>query len=140
MSEEKIFIERLWPDNKTVKFTGYYIEMPEGLVNKPVGTKIFPKEYETGHTKNRPSDKIVMGNKPDNVAGYRTGLSTWYWENGNVKRKAMHKEGIPIGLNENYYENGQLREKGNNIDNGRRFGLWETFDETGNKIKEKKYL
>jgi hypothetical protein len=53
MSEETIFIERFWSDNKTLKFTGYYIEMPEELVNKPVGTKIFPKEYETGYPKNR---------------------------------------------------------------------------------------
>jgi antitoxin component YwqK of YwqJK toxin-antitoxin module len=137
MSKETIFIERFRSDNKTLKFTGHYIEMPKELVNKPIGTEIFPEEYETGYPKNRAKVFKWMSSVG---AGYRDGLAIWYWENGNVKRKVMHKEGIPVGLNESYYENGQLKEKGNNIENGRRFGLWETFDEKGNKIKEKKYL
>lgn len=111
MSKETIFIERFRSDNKTLKFTGLYVEMPKELVNKPTGTEIFPEEYETGHPKNRPSDKIAMGNQPGNVAGYRDGLATWYWKNGNIKQKTMYKEGIPSGLSESFYENGQLRKK-----------------------------
>ena len=111
MSKETIFIERFRSDNKTLKFTGLYVEMPKELVNKPNGTEIFPEEYETGHPKNRPSDKIAMGNQPGNVAGYRDGLATWYWKNGNIKQKTMYKEGIPSGLSESFYENGQLRKK-----------------------------
>ena len=58
----------------------------------------------------------------------------------------MHKEGVPNGLVEIFWENGKIREKGNNggppesgysVGNGRRVGLWEIFDEEGNKIEEK---
>ena len=59
-SEEVIFIERFRSDNKTLKFTGYYVEMPEELINKPIGTKIFPEEYETGSPQNSPFNKFVM--------------------------------------------------------------------------------
>ena len=107
--------------------------MPKELIDKPIGTEIFPKEYETGHPTNRPSDKIVMGNLPSNVAGYRDGLVIWYWKNGNVKQKTMHKDGIPIGLSESFYENGQLREKGTLIENGRRSDDWKKFDK---RVKE----
>jgi len=128
-----MFIERFRSDNKTLKFTGYYAEMPKELINKPIGTKVFPQEYETGDPKNRPLDKVVQGNKPNNVAGYRIGLATWYWENGNIKQKTMHKDGIPNGLSESFYENGQLRERGTLIENGRRSKDWKKF-----KINEEK--
>ena len=128
MSKETIFIERFRSDNKTLKSYSLYVEMPKELVNKPIGTEIFPEEYETGHPKNRPSDKIAMGNQPGNVAGYRDGLATWYWKNGNIKQKTMHKDGIPIGLSESFYENGQLKEKGTLIENGRRSDDWKKFN------------
>ena len=131
MSKETIFIERFRSDNKTLKFTGLYVEMPKELVNKPTGTEIFPEEYETGHPKNRPSDKIAMGNQPGNVAGYRDGLATWYWKNGNIKQKTMHKDGVPNGLSESFYENGQLNEKGTLIENGRRSDDWKKFNIKG---------
>lgn len=102
--------------------------------------------WETGKRPNRPLDKVVMGNDPENQAGYREGMSIWYYENGNIERKMMHKEGVPNGLVEIFWENGKIREKGNNggppepgysVGNGRRVGLWEIFDEEGNKIEEK---
>tara|TARA_R110000787_G_scaffold22624_1_gene65583 strand:+ start:431 stop:814 length:384 start_codon:yes stop_codon:yes gene_type:complete len=122
-----MFIERFRSDNKTLKFTGYYVEMPEELINKPIGTEVFLQEYETGDPKNRPLDKVVQGNKPNNVAGYRTGLATWYWENGNIKQKTMHKKGIPNGLSESFYKNGQLESKGTLVKNGRRSKDWKKF-------------
>jgi len=122
-----VFIERFQEDNKTLKFTGYYVEMPEELINKPIGTKIFPEEYETGDPKNRSSNRVVQGNLPNNRAGYRIGLATWYWENGNIQRKTMHKDGIPNGLCEIFYENGELEQKGTLIKNGRRSKDWKIF-------------
>ena len=122
-----MFIERFQEDNKTLKFTGYYVEMPKEFINKPIGTKIFPEEYETGDPKNRPSNKVVPGNAPNNRAGYRIGLATWYWENGNIKQKTMHKDGIPNGLSERFDEDGTLKGKGTLIENGRRSDDWKEF-------------
>ena len=143
--EPKIFLERFW-DNNIPKFSGYYIEMPRELVNESIGTEIWLDGYESGLFSNRPLDKVVMGNDPENQAGYREGMSIWYYENGNINKKMMHKEGIPNGLVEIFWENGKIREKGNNggppepgysVGNGRRVGLWEIFDEEGNKIEER---
>jgi len=46
MSKETIFIERFRSDNKTLKFTGLYVEMPKELVNKSIGTEIFPEDMK----------------------------------------------------------------------------------------------
>ena len=94
--EPKIFLERFW-DNGNIKFSGYYIEMPRELVNESIGTEIWLDGYESGLFSNRPLDKVVMGNDPENQAGYREGMSIWYYENGNIERKMMHKEGVPNG-------------------------------------------
>ena len=95
ISEEKIFIERFW-DNNIPKFSGYYIEMPRELVNEPIGTEIWLDGYETGKRPNRPLDKVVMGNGPENQAGYREGIAIWYNENGNINKKMMFKENTAV--------------------------------------------
>ena len=91
-------------------------------------------------------------------AGYRTGESKWYHENGIIKKKqffvnglidgfgyhyfpsgkvrikTMYKRHVPDGLMEIFWENGNIRERGlKGAGNGRRIGTWEIFDEEGNK-------
>jgi len=151
--EPKIFIERFWPDRKTLKFTCYYIEISKELINEPIGTEIWLDGYESGKRSNRPPNVVVRGNSPNNQAGYKDGLSTWHWENGDIFTRIMWKEGVPNGLEETFWENGQLKTRGNNggpvtaldrseglsTGNGRCVGLWEFWDEKGNKINEKKF-
>ena len=131
--EPKIFLERFW-DNRNIKFSGYYIEMPRELVNEPIGTEIWLDGYESGLFSNRPLNIVVMGNIPTNSAGYRDGLAIWYYENGNINKKMMHKEGIPNGLVEVFWENGKIKERG--YCGKGRSRREELFDEEGNQIKE----
>ena len=116
VSEKKIFLERFW-NNDILKFSGGYLEMPEELLNEPIGTEIFPKEYETGEHD-------------------RDGMAIWYHENGNIHKKYDYKDGWLDGLYEIYWENGDIRVKGERATIGDRkevrVGTWLEYDENGN--------
>ena len=94
-----------------------------------------------------------MKTKSTNYKNKMLGMSVKYDVNGKIKSKTMYKENIPNGLMEYFWENGKIRERGNRggppefdrdtgvclrpTGNGRRTGLWEIFDEEGNKIEER---
>lgn len=116
VSEKKIFIERFFSGDR-IKFSGSYLEMPEELLNEPIGTEIFPEEYETGQYD-------------------RDGIAIWYHENGNVYKKYNYIDGWLDGLYEIYWENGDIRVKGERATIGDRkevrVGTWLSYDEDGN--------
>ena len=99
ISEEKIFIERFW-DNNIPKFTGYYIEMLEELINEPIGTEIRIDGYETGNRNNKYSE------------GWRDGESIWYEEDGTVKMKIIWKNNQPIELTKMKRHSTEVEDKG----------------------------
>ena len=119
VSEEKIFLERFWSEDK-IKFSGSYLEMPEELIDKQIGTVIFPEEYETGENN-------------------RDGIAIWYHENGNIHKKYDYKDGWLNGSYEIYWENGDIRVRGERATIGTekevRIGTWEEYDEEGNKTE-----
>ena len=94
--------------------------MPEALDNETVGTKISPKEYETGEHN-------------------RDGIAIWYHKNGNVYKRYNYIGGWLDGLYEIYWENGDIRVKGERATIGTekevRIGTWEEYDEEGNKTE-----
>ena len=59
-----------------------------------------------------------------------TGVSTEYYENGQLKEKHTYKDGERNGLGEIYYKNGQLKFKMNYLD-GEQNGLWKYYRENG---------
>ena len=59
-----------------------------------------------------------------------TGVSTEYYENGQLKEKRTYKDGAQNGLGASYYENGRLEKKWNWKD-GKLHGLWEGYYENG---------
>ena len=123
ISNKKVFIERFWPENK-IKFSGYYLEMPEKLIGKPNGAIFFTKEYVTGESN-------------------RDGIAIWYHENGNIHKKYNYKDGWLIGSYEIFWESGNIRVKGQRtrIDNEEevRIGIWKDYDEEGNITLKKDY-
>ena len=97
-----------------------------------------------------------MKYKTTNNKNKINGLKVEYDKTGQVKSKTMYKENVPNGFQEIFWENGKIRNKGNRggppdngrgidpnnnrpVGNGRRVGLWEKFDEKGNKIGENWY-
>ena len=62
--------------------------------------------------------------------GERQGLVESYHENGQLWVKKNYKDSEENGLFESYYENGQLWVKGNYKD-GEGHGLYETYEENG---------
>ena len=133
LTEETIFLERFWDkEGNKIKFEGIYEEMPDELVNEPIGT-IFIDEtgkYKTGEQKYRRTGKTVMGHSPESRHHIRQGISKWYYENGKINKKIEYKDGIPHGIHEYYWPNGKLAVKKT------QGGLREKFDEEGNQIKE----
>ncbi len=113
----------------------YVNDVPEGL-------------YETYY----PSTNTVeeLSNKPSLLASRYTikngkidGLRIEYYDNGSIWLKCTYKNGIKDGIFEEYYENEDgldpiLWHKGFYV-NGKRSGLYQTFDINGNLIESINY-
>ena len=59
------------------------------------------------------------------------GESKWWDENGNLISSAVYKNGKENGLSQMWYKDGSLKERGEFI-NGKIIGKWEFWDEDGN--------
>ena len=135
-SATKIFVERFWADD-VIKFSATYIEMPDALDDEDIGTKITLEEYETGEH-------------------VRDGIAIWYWENGNKWKEYNYENGWLHGSYKIFYKDGSANTIGERIttwqyappspgnesnedapeDNPEgRIGIWEYYDEEGNKTE-----
>ena len=77
LTEETIFLERFWDkEGNKIKFKGIYEEMPDELVNEPIGTIFVDEtgEYKTGRQEYRRTGKTVMGHSPESRHRWRPPL------------------------------------------------------------------
>ncbi|MDZ7845578.1 MAG: hypothetical protein U5L96_01675 [Owenweeksia sp.] len=66
--------------------------------------------------------------------GDRTGnWRHYYLDNGRLKFEGKFENGLPNGVHTFYYPNGQVKRRGKYL-LGENDGLWEYFDEKGNRI------
>ena len=59
------------------------------------------------------------------------GIWEWFYENGNIRRRATFKEGNWDGIEEWFYPNGNIRSR-IPYKEGKKDGIHEWFDEQGN--------
>jgi antitoxin component YwqK of YwqJK toxin-antitoxin module len=72
--------------------------------------------------------------------GRQQGEWTYYFDNGQVNRKAMYKDGQPDGPREIFRADGTLFAN-RGFKDGRRDGEWVTYDKTGKKpLREEHYV
>lgn len=60
----------------------------------------------------------------------RTGLTTWYYENGQMSGSTYHIKGVGHGVSKTWYENGKLKEE-SNWKNAIQDGTCKTYYENG---------
>ena len=107
--------------------------------------KISDIKYENGHAIGKQYG-YFYGNKlkyldefdNDKLKKINISLSTYYYENGNIKKVYKYKNGNSHGKCFEYYENGQLAMEFENFE-GKQVGLWKWWNEKGELIKEKDY-
>jgi len=68
----------------------------------------------------------------------RSGIWTFYYQNGNKWSEGEYKDGLNNGKSTTWFENGNKRYEGQYKD-GKQTGKWKFWDEKGNFVKEVSY-
>ena len=68
-----------------------------------------------------------------------TGLWEVCWPNENPKFRGVFRNGEPDGISTCWWENGQISQTGRS-EAGECKGVWSDFDEDGEKFKETEYI
>lgn len=128
------YIKKYFSNSFTVKQEGLFIND-----SIPVGRHTFYDEKGAYKLTKVYSDvgSLLSEGKLDSL-GRKTGIWTFYYDDGTIFSKGEFKDDLKIGLWEYFYNNGSIREKGEylrDLPNGK----WLTFCENGQIIKEVHY-